>query len=43
MISFLSLSLVRDNFYNISCELQSVNTFFENHFKVLISIAQVIK
>ncbi len=43
MISFLSSSLVRDNFYNISRELQSVNTFFENHFKVLISIAQVIK
>ncbi len=29
MISFLSLSLVRDNFYNISCELQSVNIFFQ--------------
>ncbi len=36
MTSFLSLSLVRDNFYNISCELQSVNTFFKLFSPVVV-------
>ncbi len=36
MIPFLSLSLVRDNFYNISCEFHSVNTFFKLFSPVIV-------